>query len=555
MEEPHLGEHIMAGDEVACVLCQDIMFTSPVSLQCGHYFCWECIHAYTENLSEAKECPTCGDIMISCHTVYPPGPQGVPNPETPSRPERGEVRLIGQMRGRSRSPSPHITPPPSPQQDALGAAQNGMRGVEVFDFIGDGLDDDNDLHRSLDRGNGLQEEEWEEGENGGGGVPAQRRKFWDGSLVPGSTLTHKQVIASYTRRHMEEEKVCLNDVVWRTLFRQIRQTYPLSFCANTIPRTGGTLIKRSVDRSLKWHKRCQEGEEEVGNADEEFLADLRAIDALDESTPAQRTNGRGRPRSLPVNLSRQRLTEENATNDLGLSQPSTELAQVARRERSNARVVGEQRRDQGLLRLNTSHMVRSGPSRRSNPWNDTDTFNQLLRDRDDRRESLRQEVEERRKEEKEREEERRRDDRQIEWERYERLRRDEREKEELRRMDEKEREECRRKDEKERDRIQLQMIAMLSGGRVNVPVNPRVIISSSLPSAPAVQIKIESLPQLIRELRRLFDSSGKEILVKQDGMEILLTDCDIDWPSKLQLSMAERELSGVMTQVFVLDPL
>ena len=184
-------------------------------------------------------------------------------------------------------------------------------------------------------------------------------------------------------------------------------------------------------------------------------------------------------------------------------------------------------------------------------------------------------MEERRKEEKEREEERRRDDRQIEWERYERLRRDEREKEELRRMDEKEREECRRKDEKERDRIQLQMIAMLSGGRVNVPVNPRVIISSSLPSAPAVQIKIESLPQLIRcdiapwkfilkktycfmlcrELRRLFDSSGKEVLVKQDGMEILLTDCDIDWPSKLQLSMAERELSGVMTQVFVLDPL
>ena len=118
MEEPHLGEHIMAGDEVACVLCQDIMFTSPVSLQCGHYFCWECIHvsyersmktilnghrqAYTESLSEAKECPTCGDIMISCHTVYPPGPQGVQNPETPSRPERGEVRLIGQMRGRSR---------------------------------------------------------------------------------------------------------------------------------------------------------------------------------------------------------------------------------------------------------------------------------------------------------------------------------------------------------------------------------------------------------------------------------------------------------------------
>ena len=62
----------------------------------------------------------------------------------------------------------------------------------------------------LDRENGLQEEEEvEEGENGAGGgaVPAQRRRFSDGSQVPGSALTHKQVIASVTRRHMEEEKV------------------------------------------------------------------------------------------------------------------------------------------------------------------------------------------------------------------------------------------------------------------------------------------------------------------------------------------------------------
>ena len=143
------------------------------------------------------------------------------------------------------------------------------------------------------------------------------------------------------------------------------------------------------------------------------------------------------------------------------------------------------------------------------------------------------------------------------------------------RRDEREREECRRKDEKERDRLHVQMIAMLSGGRVHVPVNHRVIISSHLPSAQAVQIQIESLPQLIRcdiapwkltlkktycfmlcmELRRLFDSSGKEILVNQDGLEILLTDCNMDWPSKMQLSMAERAISGVMTKVFVLDPL
>ena len=60
---------------------------------------------------------------------------------------------------------------------------------------------------------------------------------------------------------------------------------------------------------------------------------------------------------------------------------------------------------------------------------------------------------------------------------------------------------------------------------------------------------------LCRELRRLFDSSGKEVLVKQDGVEILLSNCDIDWPLKLQLSMAERVISGVRTQVFVPDPL
>ena len=52
---------------------------------------------------------------------------------------------------------------------------------------------------------------------------------------------------------------------------------------------------------------------------------------------------------------------------------------------------------------------------------------------------------------------------------------------------------------------------------------------------------------LCSELRRLFDSSGKEILVNQDGLEILLTDCNMDWPSKMQLSMAERAISGVMT--------
>ena len=53
-----------------------------------------------------------------------------------------------------------------------------------------------------DRENGAQEEEGGGGENGrgGGGEPAQRRrKFWDGSQVPGSNLTHKQVIASFTR--------------------------------------------------------------------------------------------------------------------------------------------------------------------------------------------------------------------------------------------------------------------------------------------------------------------------------------------------------------------
>ena len=43
--------------------------------------------------------------------------------------------------------------------------------------------------------------------------------------------------------------------------------------------------------------------------------------------------------------------------------------------------------------------------------------------------------------------------------------------------------------------------------------------------------------------------------MKQDGVEVLLTDCDIDWPPKMKLNMAESEISGVMTQVFVLDPM
>ena len=63
------------------------------------------------------------------------------------------------------------------------------------------------------------------------------------------------------------------------------------------------------------------------------------------------------------------------------------------------------------------------------------------------------------------------------------------------------------------------------------------------------------LSMLCRELKRLFDSSGKEVLVKQDGVEILLTDSDIDWPPRMQLNVAEKEISGVLTKVFVLDPL
>ena len=63
------------------------------------------------------------------------------------------------------------------------------------------------------------------------------------------------------------------------------------------------------------------------------------------------------------------------------------------------------------------------------------------------------------------------------------------------------------------------------------------------------------LSMLCRELKRLFDSSRKEVLVKQEGVEVLLTDSDIDWPPRMQLNMAEKEISGVPTKVFVLDSL
>ena len=63
------------------------------------------------------------------------------------------------------------------------------------------------------------------------------------------------------------------------------------------------------------------------------------------------------------------------------------------------------------------------------------------------------------------------------------------------------------------------------------------------------------LSMLCRELKRLFDSSGKEVPVKQEGVEVLLTDSDIDWPPRMQLNMDEKEISGVPTKVFVLDSL
>ena len=48
------GEHDMTQGElvVACLLCQGMLLTSPVSLQCGHCFCWECIHvSYVWNVA------------------------------------------------------------------------------------------------------------------------------------------------------------------------------------------------------------------------------------------------------------------------------------------------------------------------------------------------------------------------------------------------------------------------------------------------------------------------------------------------------------------------
>ena len=54
------GEHNMAEGEpvVACVLCQGTMLTSPVSLQCGHYFCWECVHV---------SCECSMKTILNCH--------------------------------------------------------------------------------------------------------------------------------------------------------------------------------------------------------------------------------------------------------------------------------------------------------------------------------------------------------------------------------------------------------------------------------------------------------------------------------------------------------
>ena len=57
------------------------------------------------------------------------------------------------------------------------------------------------------------------------------------------------------------------------------------------------------------------------------------------------------------------------------------------------------------------------------------------------------------------------------------------------------------------------------------------------------------------ELRRLFDSRGKEIALKKGVMKVIITDMDIEWPEKVNLEVEDIKIAGVPTPVFVLSPI
>jgi len=357
-----------------------------------------------------------------------------------------------------------------------------------------------------------------------GGEPP-RRTFTTELRVPGVGATHKEWFIQKTKQWMEDKQVTMRDVIWSQLYLDMKAESPGSFVATTTVRTGPRLIKRCVEGSLlgaegSWLRSPSDGNESV------LKQNLRRIHALNEAVPPLRESGRGRL-PLAAVLSRQRAVLHMEEDDeAGLSQPVRTQA-----ERSRSRAAGLLRRDEDLLRMETSHLVtpRSMNSRNSAQAAMNSTL-AMMREREDQRGEIRRQLGER---------EERREDR------------------EDRREDREDRREERREDREDRreERYHMMIAALM---RSPQPQLSQVTITQTRPDGNIVmRTSVESVEQLLRHLRSTFDPDGEKIMLKETLISppILVFDVSLmKWPASLDVVIENKEIGGSGVAVFMLSP-
>merc|ERR1739848_878149 len=85
--------------EYQCNICLDTAKDAVVS-QCGHLFCWPCLHRWLETRPDRKECPVCKSHVTKekCTPIYSHGAESTQDPreKIPPRPQGRQERSQAQ---------------------------------------------------------------------------------------------------------------------------------------------------------------------------------------------------------------------------------------------------------------------------------------------------------------------------------------------------------------------------------------------------------------------------------------------------------------------------
>ena len=87
--------------EYQCNICLDTARDAVVS-QCGHLFCWPCLHRWLETRPDRQECPVCKSHVTKdkCTPIYSHGAESKdPRDKTPPRPQGRQERSHASQSG------------------------------------------------------------------------------------------------------------------------------------------------------------------------------------------------------------------------------------------------------------------------------------------------------------------------------------------------------------------------------------------------------------------------------------------------------------------------